>query len=95
MAQGYERQIRTMIPSECQPDDDCLCLGRAATEVVNTEMIKLELCIDREKAREPLLEMVKRASQPEPWWANPTVVIGGVVVSVSVGLAIGAVLAGR
>ena len=87
--------MTTKLPSECLPDDWCICLDQSATDLINQEMIKLELCLEREKAREPLIELATRASQPSPWWANPSVVIGGVVVSAAVGLSVGIVLAGR
>lgn len=70
----------------------CLCLTEPAVDYVSQQLIALEKCEVRETAAKPLADAVlKHGALPESaaWWARPSVVIGGVVVSFSLGLAVG------
>ena len=89
------KTLQTLLPGECLPENNCICLTGDGVDLVNQEMIDYEKCLDREQARKPLQDALGPSLAPQPWWADPKIVIGGIVVSGSIGLAIGAAFLGR
>jgi hypothetical protein len=78
-----------LLPSECKPEDECLCLPGEQVDSVVNDLIESEKCQEREKS----LQLVLREWQahaipekkPEAWFEQRPTIIGGFVLSFIVG----------
>ena len=69
---------------------NAVCYEPAQLEVIAQGFRDLDVCRQTLVLREQFIEQAKLAPPPEnAWWADPSFVVGGVVVSASVGLALG------
>lgn len=83
--------------AESTPNDAAepgACYDAAQVQQIALGLHELEVCQKTLALREKFIESAKLITTPETaWWQEPTVVVGGVVVSLSVGLAIGLLVA--
>lgn len=86
----------SLLPGDCKPEDECLCLLGSDAERIAKDMVALDRCLVREKEQALALESVKAQAQTateKPWWENGEVVVGGVVVGFTFGGLLGYLLA--
>lgn len=80
------------LPAQAQAvtETKSVCYSPEQLAAIAQELQGHELCKKTLALREQFIEQAKLNPPPEQaWWQDPSVVMGGVVVSASVGLAIG------
>lgn len=81
-----------LLPYQCQPADECLCLRGSDTDAIDRELAQGEECLARLAALTKGVDTTKAAehsAQGLQAWQTPTAVIGGVLVSFAVGGVLG------
>lgn len=85
---------QSLLPSECKPEDGCLCLKESDAKAVGQDLVRLEQCEVRLSALQAGTAEAM-TPQPEAFWQQPEILVGGVVVSFAFGGLIGWAFAKR
>ena len=85
--------MRGLLPAECQ--DDCLCYTKPALRKIADELTYAGICrYEVTKLREFATSGVVQ-EETLGWYQQPEIIVGGVVLSVSLGFVVGLVVGGK
>jgi len=81
--------MSALLPTECTADDACTCFSRPAVEKIAKELTYAGVCRYEVEKLRAFAEGDAVPAQSLSWYQEPEMIIGGVVVSVSLGLMLG------
>lgn len=84
---------QSLLPGQCGPADGCICYGSEALAKIAKELTFAKLC---RYEVEQLRAYAERGAEPVEhnieWYQEPQMIVGGLVVTVSLGLMVGLAL---
>ena len=83
--------LRSYNPDECFPQMGCICFPQPAVNKIANEIKYADMCSAQLDLANARINQFAREGTPDvEWWQQPTFIVGGLVVSLSVGLWVGA-----